>query len=92
MIEASQLRAARSLLDWSQTDLAEKSGLSLPTIKRMEKIGLGKSAMDNVMAVQKALETAGILFLAEGETTAGGPGVRLVGTSPEGVGHFVGNG
>lgn len=77
MIEASQLRAARSLLDWSQTELAEKSGLSLPTIKRMEKIGLGKSTMDNGIAVQKALETAGIIFLADGETTTGGPGVRL---------------
>ena len=74
MIDESQMRAARSLLDWTQADLAEKAGISAPTIKRMEKIGLGRSSMDNVQAVQRALEEAGVVFIPE---NGGGAGVRL---------------
>ena len=36
MILIEQLRAARSLLGWSQTELAKRAGLSLPTVKRVE--------------------------------------------------------
>lgn len=68
------MRAARGLLEWSQTQLAEAAGLSLPTIKRMEKLGPGRSSSDNVGSVKRALEAAGVIFIAEnGE----GPGVRL---------------
>jgi transcriptional regulator with XRE-family HTH domain len=74
MIDEAQMRAARSLLDWTQADLAEKAGISAPTIKRMEKIGLGRSSMDNVTAVQRALEAAGVVFIPE---NGGGAGVRL---------------
>lgn len=77
MIEASQLRAARGLIEWSQTRLAEASGLSLPTIKRMEKVGPSRSAMGNVSAVVEALQEAGVVFLDDGAEAAGGPGVRL---------------
>ncbi|WP_416356322.1 helix-turn-helix domain-containing protein [Aureimonas phyllosphaerae] len=77
MIDASQMRAARGLLEWSQTQLAEASNLSLPTIKRMEKLGPGRSSADNVSAVRKALEAAGVIFLDDGAEAAGGPGVRL---------------
>jgi len=75
MITASQLRAARGLLEWSQSQLAEAAGLSLPTIKRMESDkGPGKSSAENVDAIQRALETAGVIFIpSNGE----GPGVRL---------------
>ena len=31
-----QLRAARGLLGWSQAELAERAGLSAPTVKRLE--------------------------------------------------------
>lgn len=79
MIEASQLRAARGLIEWSQTQLAEAAGLSLPTIKRMEKVGPGRSSADNVNAVRRALEAAGVVFLEAGASAEGGPGVRLAG-------------
>lgn len=69
-----QIRAARALIDWSQGDLAEKSGLALATIKRMEKLGPGRSSVDNAQAVQAALEAAGVLFIA---SNGNGPGVRL---------------
>jgi transcriptional regulator with XRE-family HTH domain len=74
VIEASQLRAARALVDMSQQQLAEKTGLSVQTIKRMEKLGLGRSTVDNVQAIMSALQQAGVIFIPEnGE----GPGVRL---------------
>ncbi|CVI14868.1 putative transcriptional regulator (modular protein) [Agrobacterium fabacearum CFBP 5771] len=78
-MEASQIRAARSLLNWSQGELVERSGLSLTTVRRMEdeKIGPARSAAGNVDAVTKALEAAGVLFMNDGELVRGGPGVRL---------------
>ena len=76
MISALQLRAARALLEWNQKDLSRASGLSLPTIQRMEnpKFGPGRSSAANVDAVQKALESAGVEFISE---NGGGAGVRL---------------
>lgn len=74
MIDAGQMRAARALLGWSQADLSDKSAISLPTIKRMETAGTGKSSGDTIVKVQKALEAAGITFIAQ---NGGGAGVRL---------------
>lgn len=74
-VSIRQIKAARALLDWSQTDLASASGISEPTIKRLEASGgvLG-GRETTVAAIFKALETAGIEFIAE---NGGGPGVRL---------------
>lgn len=78
MLTATQIRAARALLGWSQPALAKASGLSLPTIVRMEsQLGPGRSSAANVEAVQRALENAGVLFLEADDATAVGPGVRL---------------
>ena len=75
MLIAEQLRAARGLLGWSQSQLAEAAGLSLPTIKRMEgPKGPGHSSAANVAAVTRALEAAGVAFIQE---NGGGAGVRL---------------
>jgi len=80
MIKATQIRAARALLNWTQQDLVAASGLSFTTSKRMEdeKIGPGRSSAENVDAVQKAMQAAGILFIAE---NGGGAGVRLANPS-----------
>jgi hypothetical protein len=76
MLTAAQIRAARALVDWSGPKLAEAAGLSLPTIRRMESaVGPGRSSVDNVAAVQRALEDAGVIFQTADETA--GPGVRL---------------
>ena len=75
-ITSEHLRAARGLLRWDQTDLAEASGVSLPTIKRMEKqFGLLKAHEPTLQALFRALEDAGIQLIHESEE--GGIGVRL---------------
>ncbi len=74
MIDAGQIRAARGLLEWKQKDVAERTGLNLQTIKRLESLGTGRSSVDTVMAVQYAFEAAGIAFIPE---NGGGAGVRL---------------
>jgi transcriptional regulator with XRE-family HTH domain len=79
MITAGQLRAARALLGIDQRKLAELSGLSLPTIQRMEASdGTIRGNVDSLMKLVDALSVAGIELIPEGGTSAGGGrGVRL---------------
>jgi transcriptional regulator with XRE-family HTH domain len=72
-ISAAQLRAARTLLRIDQSLLAERSGVSPSTIKRMEAgDGPVRGTYENVVSVISALEAAGIQF-----TYGAQPGVRL---------------
>lgn len=76
MLTAEQLRAARALRRWDQAVLAERSGVSVETIKRLEKMDgrLTTTRVATLDALRTALEAAGVIFVAEnGE----GPGVRL---------------
>ena len=69
------------MLRWDQKVLAEKAGVSLPTLKRLEG-GAGplKATYENVTRLVAALEGAGIVFIPAGDYQAGGgPGVRLKG-------------
>jgi transcriptional regulator with XRE-family HTH domain len=79
MLTAAQLRAARALLGMDQRRLAEISGLSLPTIQRMEASdGVIRGNVDSLMKLVTALEGAGVELIAEGASSAGGGrGVRL---------------
>jgi transcriptional regulator with XRE-family HTH domain len=79
MITAMQLKAARALLGMDQKTLAEASGLSLPTIQRMESSeGTIRGNVDSLMKLVGALNAAGIELIAEGTVSAaGGRGVRL---------------
>ena len=79
MISAAQLRAARALLGIDQRTLADMSGVSLPTIQRMEASdGLIRGNVDSLMKLIAALDAAGIELIAEGAASpAGGRGVRL---------------
>jgi len=77
-LTAAQIRAARALLDWTQPKLAEKTKLSVPTIRRMESSrGPSASTAANVEAVRRTLEEAGVVFLDAKQNKDGGPGVRL---------------
>jgi transcriptional regulator with XRE-family HTH domain len=74
-ILAHQLKAARALARLDQQELSNRSGVSVPTIKRME-AGDGpiRGNYENVAAVIDVLEAAGIEFIPE---NGGGPGARL---------------
>jgi predicted transcriptional regulator len=72
-ITSELIRAARALLRWEQRDLAQASGVSLPTIKRLEVTpGILAAHSSTVTALRRALESAGVEF-----TDGGGLGVRL---------------
>jgi len=81
MITAGQMRAARALLGIDQRRLAELSGLSLPTIQRMEASeGVIRGNVDSLMKLVGALDEAGIALLGDGGASpGGGRGVRLKG-------------
>ena len=73
------MKAARALLGIDQRRLAEISGLSVPTIQRMEASdGVVRGNVDSLMKLVNALSAAGIELIGEGATSAsGGRGVRL---------------
>ena len=73
-ITIEQIRAARALLGWSQTELAERAGLSLPTVKRVEIKSDLRVSSEARQRLRIALEEGGVEFIDE---NGGGPGVRL---------------
>lgn len=79
MITAAQMRAARALLGIDQRKLAELSGLSVPTIQRMEASeSTIRANVDSLMKLISALDGAGIELIGEGMASpVGGRGVRL---------------
>ncbi|MBX3574014.1 MAG: helix-turn-helix transcriptional regulator [Mesorhizobium sp.] len=89
MITATQLRAARALLGVDQRRLAELSGLSVPTIQRMEASeGTIRGNVDSLMKLIAALDAAGVEVIGEGAVSrAGGRGVRLKAGLEDGAGR-----
>jgi predicted transcriptional regulator len=79
MITAAQMRAARALAGIDQKTLAERAGVSLPTIQRMEASdGVVRGVVDTLMKVIQALEEAGVELIGENQSSErGGRGVRL---------------
>ena len=75
------MRAARALLEIDQRELAQRSGLSLPTIQRMESSGgVVRGNVESLMKLIAALDRAGIELINEGAASnGGGRGVRLKG-------------
>jgi transcriptional regulator with XRE-family HTH domain len=84
MITAAQMRAARALLGMDQRELAERTGLSLPTIQRMEASEeVIRGNVDSLMKLIAGFEEAGIELIAAGAASSGGGrGVRLRGVTP----------
>ena len=72
-VSIKQIKAARELLGWSQEAIAKASGVSIPTIKRLEAadgdLGGRPATGEKIVA---ALEKAGVEFLDDD-----GQGVRL---------------
>src|ERR1043165_1386603 len=79
MLTPAQLRAARALLGIDQRTLAERAGVSVPTIQRMEASdGYVRGVVDTLVKVVAALEAAGIELSSEhAPSTGSGRGVRL---------------
>lgn len=79
MITAAQMRAARALAGIDQRELAQKSGLSVPTIQRMEASDdVIRGNVDSLMKLIVALEAFGIELIGAGSpSNSGGRGVRL---------------
>jgi len=79
MITAAQLRAARLLLGIDQRRLAELSGLSVPTIQRMEASEtMVRGNVDSLVRLIAAFDAAGIEMIDEGAVSRSqGRGVRL---------------
>jgi transcriptional regulator with XRE-family HTH domain len=79
VLTAAQMKAARALVGMEQKTLAELSGVSLPTIQRMEASnGVVRGVIETLMKVMGALEAAGVEFINEGAASSGGGrGVRL---------------
>ena len=75
LITTSQIRAARALIRWSANDLSTKSGVGISTIKRLEVMnGIPAINISTMIAIQKALEEAGVEFIGSPDDR---PGVRL---------------
>jgi transcriptional regulator with XRE-family HTH domain len=74
-ITGEQLRAARAIVRLEQSELALEAGVSVDTVKRLERIvGPLSANVTTIESLQHALERAGVIFVSEnGE----GPGVRL---------------
>ena len=79
MITASQLRAARALLGIDQKTLAERAGVSVPTIQRMEASqGNVRGVVESLTKVVEALDRAGIELIGENaQSVSSGRGGRL---------------
>ena len=74
MLTSEQIRAARAILRMEQRQLAERAGVSLETIKRIERTPGPVSAHSMTLEnVQKALEKTGVVFVPE---NGDGPGVE----------------
>jgi transcriptional regulator with XRE-family HTH domain len=79
MLTAAQLRAARALLGIDQQRLAALSGVSVPTIQRMEASqGNVRGVIDTLIKVVEALNAAGVELLGDNaRSDGGGRGVRF---------------
>lgn len=72
MLSGAQIRMARGALRWSVQELAEASGVSASTIKRMElQDGPPVSTVANLRAIEAAFTQRGLRFAGEGTASRG---------------------
>ena len=66
----AQCRAARGLLDWTQTTLADAAGVAVTTVTSFER-SWKVLTPETIQAIQRALESAGIEFIDENGSGVG---------------------
>ena len=75
VLTGEQIRAARAIVRWKASELADKAGVGLSTVQRAEQADGPVTMMRaNADAIRRALEAAGVEFIPE---NGGGAGVRL---------------
>jgi DNA-binding XRE family transcriptional regulator len=74
MLTPKQSKAARALLGWTQTDLAEAAGVKIASVKDFESERHDISSK-GLTALIRAFQKAGLVLFWDGE--GGGPGVRI---------------
>jgi len=73
LITRGELKAARAVVGWEQTDLAKKAGVAISTVRRMESFdGEVEASTSTLSLVQRTLQKAGVEFLNHER-----PGVRM---------------
>jgi transcriptional regulator with XRE-family HTH domain len=75
MLTGAQIRSARAALGWSAQELADRAGVSMKTVMRLESAkGVPPSRSDTLNDIQLALQSGGIEFIG---TPTDGPGIRI---------------
>jgi len=74
----AQSRAARGWLEWSQDELARRANVSVGTVRSFE-AGLKTPLPNNIAAMRRAVEDAGVVLLFDQEGK--GIGISLAKTS-----------
>lgn len=75
IVTGEQLRGARAMVRIEQSELASRAGVSIDTVKRLERtLGPISANVNTVAAISRVLEAAGVEFIPE---NGGGAGVRL---------------
>ncbi|AOL93015.1 helix-turn-helix transcriptional regulator [Porphyrobacter sp. LM 6] len=75
MLISYQIRAARAALDWTASKLADKAGVGLRTVMRIEaEDGVPQTTTGTLIKIQSALEAAGIEFIGSPDDA---PGIRI---------------
>jgi transcriptional regulator with XRE-family HTH domain len=72
LVTPEQCRAARGLVGWSQSQLAEQANLSKSTVAKFE--SGGELSTNNHIALDMALEREGVALI---DSNGGGIGVRF---------------
>lgn len=76
VISSRQIRAARALIGLGQRELAQRASIGIATLRRIEAaVGQITGTAKTMSQIQKALETAGVIFIEP--DNEGGSGVRL---------------
>jgi len=73
MVTPEQIRGARAMLGMTQSDLAQRAGISTTGLNNIER-GHADPKASTLRAIETALRDAGVIFI---DQNGNGPGVRL---------------